>query len=203
MFASLSFSSLASICLSFDRQITVNEQLTRVVCLAISFDISLEQAVCAHSYDVDFEYLIVCSKRPFFSLSVPLVSFSFHFASLSLSLSLSRSSGIVSVCFYSCLDVRAYIWFHSACVCGTSLLHHLIFLSRSCLSIVRACQRHKHLLLACRNGRPNLVGIGKSRTTKAKRQVRFNGVSWVNTNDDDKSSLIDGQRRFLVGAQRK
>lgn len=122
---------------------------------------------------------------------------------ITISLSLSRSSGIVSVCFYSCLDARAYIWFHSACVCGTSLLHHLIFLSRSCLSIVRACQRHKHLLLACRNGRPNLVGIGKSRTTKAKRQVRFNGVSWVNTNDDDKSSLIDGQRRFLVGAQRK
>jgi len=53
-------SLVPSICLSFDSQTSVNERLTRVVCLSNSLYAYVYPHICIHrarSYDVDFRIL--------------------------------------------------------------------------------------------------------------------------------------------------
>jgi hypothetical protein len=185
----------------FDSQTSVNERLTRVVCLSISLYVYVyiytHTCICTLVCTLlwrQFSYLIVIVCI----LSLHFLSFHFFLyytllpltsLSFSLSLSLSIMYLCVSVCFFiaACPCVH---WFQSTCVCGT---YFIISFSLCCLSVIyahareRACQRDKQLLLACRDGQlltvlivaPNLFGIGNKIlttiiTAKQKLQVRQN-----------------------------
>jgi hypothetical protein len=153
-------SLVASMCLSFDSQMSVNERLTRVVCLSISFSIYIlciniymyvHVYICVRRVHTllwrRFSYLIVIvavlsltlfSLSSSFSLFLVTTSFLPHIHTLSLSLSLSLL--VLCIFFYSCLSILTLI---SVDVCLWHILHHFIF---ALSSVFFVCMKsHKHM----------------------------------------------------------
>lgn len=166
---------MASMCLSFDSQTSVNERLTRVVCLSTSFYV----CICICTYIRMYTYIhtyvhmrtalvhalmtsIFVSYRnscySLFSFSFisffPILHVTTSLTSLSFSLSHTHIYTILYTFFYSGLPVRTYIDFsRRVFVAHTSSFHfHSVVYVLCACNRISTCQRDKQLLLACRDG---------------------------------------------------